>query len=124
MRLRPPTRGQNRLQRADLGIRNRSRLALKGHESQYTGSPQNTQAVASVEIHEDIAREQGHFQFFQTILPATQAAVQREKAAPSLLPEMTGNQLFVPRTDRYGVPSRDRHMLFGISESFVRHAAR
>src|SRR5260370_7460588 len=123
MRLWQQTCGQTRCQRADLGFWNCGGLALKGHEAQHTGSSKNTQTIASVEIHEDIAREQGHVQFLTAIPPATNAAVQRKKAVQSTVLEMTGNQLLVPRTNRHGIPSLDRQRLFPVNQSFLRNTA-
>ena len=121
MRLRLQTRGHARFKRADLGVRNHGRLALKGHESQDPGSPKNAQSVPKIEVHEDITREQRHVQFLAAILPSTYAAVDRKKVVQSLVFEMTSNHLLVPRTNRNRVPVPDRQRLFGAAESSARN---
>src|SRR5208283_368992 len=123
MRPRLQTCGQARLQCANLEVRHRGGLALKGYKLHDPGSPKNAQSVSKIEVHEDVAREQRQIQFLASILPSTHAAVYRKKEVQSPMFEMTTDHLFVPRTNRNSIPVLDRQRLFGGDQSFAGNSA-
>ena len=67
------------LQRFNFTVVQRSRITAETHETHDAWGLQDPQAIFWTDMNKDIPRKQGEFQFLLSILPAPDAAIQRQE---------------------------------------------
>jgi hypothetical protein len=81
---------------------------IEADELDYPRQLQHPKSLGEQDVHKNIAGKQHQLDFLAPVLPASNRAIEREKALDSSFLELLCYPLFVPRTGIGGIPARVR----------------